>query len=129
MTDPSLLPPISDPETNPSPGLLTKLIQVTQPILHSPRFLPLFIFTAALLTLLVILLRTYSFKPLPPPQPLPTPVSSPQLPPLPPSPFATDAAILDLNLRLTSLQTEINQTDMEESNLLPPPLDLNVTFE
>lgn len=129
MTDSSPLPPISDPETNPPIGLLTKLRQLTQPLIASPRFLPFLIITSTLLTLLFIILKTYSFKPLPPPQPLPTPVSSPQIPTLPPSPFATDAAILDLNLRLTSLQTTLNQTDMEESSLLPPPLDLNVTFE
>lgn len=60
-------------------------------------------------------------------QPAPAPTATPLPEPLL-SPYATDAAILKIEADLKILEKEIEAVDLEESRLLPPSLDLQVSY-
>lgn len=62
-------------------------------------------------------------------QVVPSPVPSVTEKPLrPSSPYATDAAILKIEEDLKSLDQELQTTDLKESGLNPPVLDMKVEF-
>jgi len=46
-----------------------------------------------------------------------------------PSVYATDSAILEIGNRIKEIENEIDQTDLKETGLNPPVLDLEVNFE
>ena len=129
MTDTNSLPPISAPETPDAQGLLTRLKSLSwSKLRHSPLFLPTVLLILLIPTAFLFLSLTRSLNQ-PAPAPLPTlpPVSAPT--PSSPSPFATDSAVLDLEQQLNQLSQDQDQTDMTETNLFPPTLDLDVNFE
>lgn len=66
----------------------------------------------------------------------PSPAKPSLLPPTPtpeekilnPSAYATDAAVLEAEKELEKIENELIETDLYESNLAPPVLDLKVKF-
>jgi len=46
-----------------------------------------------------------------------------------PSVYATDSAVLEIDKKLKEIENEIDQTDLKETGLNPPVLDLEVNFE
>ncbi|OGY15548.1 MAG: hypothetical protein A2784_01070 [Candidatus Chisholmbacteria bacterium RIFCSPHIGHO2_01_FULL_48_12] len=111
-----------------NPGLITRIKALTWPqIRRSPYFL------GSLLGLLVLSLSWILWypgrSPFPQPTLLPTPLPTVPPPARSPSPWATDSAILLTQSALASLSVQIDQTDMAETDLAPPLLDLNVSFE
>ena len=59
-------------------------------------------------------------------QPSPTPISELTTTP---SAYATDSAILRIKNNLQEIEKELGATDLYESGLLPPVLDMKVEFE
>ena len=123
----SPLPSISAPEPGTHQGLITRIKALTWPqIRRSPYFL------GSLLSILILslsLIIWYPVRTTPRPTPLPTPPPVIAPPARSPSPWATDSAILLTQSALASLSAQIDQTDMAETDLTPPLLDLNVSFE
>lgn len=123
----SPLPSISAPEPGTYRGLITRIKALTWPqIRRSPYFL------GSLLSILILslsLIIWYPSRTTPRPTPLPTPPPTTAPPARSPSPWATDSAILLTQSALASLSAQIDQTDMAETDLTPPLLDLDVTFE
>jgi hypothetical protein len=109
------------------PGLITRIKALTWPqIRRSPYFL------GSLLSILILslfLIIWYPGRTTPRPTPLPTPPPTTAPPARSPSPWATDSAILLTQSALASLSAQIDQTDMAETDIAPPLLDLNVSFE
>lgn len=62
---------------------------------------------------------------------IPTPIPEDQLKEetLFSSPYATDEAILSLEKDIQNLDQELQNTDLKERQLLPPPLDMEIKFE
>lgn len=122
------LPSISAPEPIANPGLITRIKALTWPqIRRSPYFLGSL---SGLLILSLSWILWYPGRgPFPQPTPLPTPPPTMAPSPRSPSPWATDSAILLTQSALASLSAQIDQTDMAETDLAPPLLDLNVSFE
>lgn len=54
---------------------------------------------------------------------------TPALTPLPKSPYATDAAILQIQDELKTLEKSLNTIKFRESQLLPPVLDFEVELK
>lgn len=46
-----------------------------------------------------------------------------------PSAYAIDSAVLEIEKRLKEIEKEIDQTDLKETELNPPVLDMDVNFE
>lgn len=46
-----------------------------------------------------------------------------------PSVYATDSAVLEIGEKLKEIENEIDQTDLKETDLNPPVLDMNINFE
>lgn len=128
MTATEPLPSISAPETDIKLPLLPAINLLLRRLWQYHRPVILILATSFLLSIATILyLRPWlNFTP---PQPLPTLPPTPVPTSMPVSPFATDSAILELKLKLKDLSSQIDQTDMDETDLLPPSLDLNVSFE
>lgn len=121
------LPSISAPEPETHRGLITRIRALTWPqIRRSPYFLGSLL-SALILSLSLII--WYPGRSTPRPAPLPTPPPTTAPPARSPSPWATDSAILLTQSALASLSAQIDQTDMAETDLTPPLLDLNVSFE
>lgn len=121
------LPSISAPEPGNYQGLITRIKALTwAQIRRSPYFLGSLL-SALILSLSLII--WYPGRTTPRPTPLPTPPPTTAPPAQSPSPWATDSAILLTRSALASLSAQIDQTDMAETDLTPPLLDLNVTFE
>lgn len=81
-----------------------------------------------ILLVVVIFLETRKTGPTsseqtPTPTPTPTPIVT-----RPVSKWATDQGVLTIEAGLKDLSAEIEQTDLKESNLLPPVLDMQVKF-
>jgi len=82
----------------------------------------------ALLVVAIIL----KLQPKPAPQaplPSPTPTSTPTPEEVFTSPWATDSAVLKIDADLVQLETDLNQVNLQEPNLLPPPIQLKLEFE
>ena len=98
---------------------------------------PIFIFAGIFGGLLVILLAITILFSLKQNQPTPTtqatPTPTPTLPPqeeiTSPPPYATDAAILKMEEEIKALDQELLSTDLKESGLNPPALEMKITFE
>lgn len=65
------------------------------------------------------------------PPPLPTPTIPPFIPPFSatPSAWATEAGVLKIEEDLRNLESDLGITDLSESSLSLPILDMNVNFE
>jgi cytoskeletal protein RodZ len=61
-------------------------------------------------------------------QPSPTPTPTPEYV-TNPSPYATDSAILEIEENIKSLEKHLQETDLKETGLTPPIIDLNVSFK
>jgi hypothetical protein len=98
---------------------------------------PIFIFAGIFGGLLVLLLAAAIFLSFQQGQPTteietkPTPTPTPEFKEeiIPPSPYATDAAILKMEEEIKSLDQEIISTDLKESGLNPPVLEMKIQFE
>ncbi len=85
---------------------------------------------------IVLLIVGSIIKSLKPAKPSSTPIPTPAaLPPLPtpagigiPSRYATDSAVLKIDADVKSLQTKLEGTDLDESNLKPPTINFFVSF-
>ncbi|HEX6976782.1 MAG TPA: hypothetical protein VF185_00280 [Patescibacteria group bacterium] len=85
---------------------------------------------------IVLLLLASIIKSIKPQAPKATPTPTPQAStPLPtpvgigiPSRYATDSAVLKIDEDVKSLQTKLEATDLEESNLRPPDINFFVSF-
>ncbi len=98
-----------------------------------------FVFAGIFGGLLVILLATAIFfdfrsgrvttktEPTPTPTLTPTPEFKEEI--TSPSPYATDAAILKLEEEVKTLDQELLSTDLKESGLNPPVLEMKINFE
>ncbi len=71
-------------------------------------------------------LRINRFKPLVFPSPSPSPYEEEITNP---SVYATDSAVLEIEKRIKEIEKEIDQTDLKETKLNPPVLDLDINFE
>lgn len=71
-------------------------------------------------------LRISRFKPLVFPSPSPSPyeeeITNPSI-------YATDSAVLEIGERLKEINQDLDQTDLKETGLNPPVLDMEVNFE
>ncbi len=54
---------------------------------------------------------------------LPTPVAKQPL-----SRWATDSGVLEIEGNLKALSSDVQNTDLKESNLMPPSLDMEIKF-
>ena len=100
---------------------------------------PILIFTIIFGSLLVILLSitiffdfqqgkiTSQVETTPSPTPTPTTENKEEI--TSPSPYATDAAILKIEEEIKNLDQEIISTDLKESGLNPPKLEMKINFE
>ena len=129
MTDTNSLPPISAPETPDAQGLLTRLKSLSWSKLRHSRIFLGSLFGVLLILALILFFSQLRSRNQPLATPLPTLKPAPSLAPTSPSPFATDSAVLDLEQKLNQLSQDQDQTDMTETNLFPPTLDLDVNFE
>lgn len=59
------------------------------------------------------------------PTPTPTPIGEIATP----SAYATDSAILEIEANLKAIEKDLPATDLRETGLLPPVLDMEVEFE
>ena len=86
------------------------------------------VFVILILILLIVRtsLRVSRFKPPVFPSPSPSPYEEEIINP---SVYATDSAVLEIGNRIKEIEKEIDQTDLKETSLNPPVLDLNVNFE
>jgi len=64
-------------------------------------------------------------------KPTPTPTSTPEFKEeiISPSPYATDAAVLKMEEEIKSLDQGLTSTDLKESGLNPPVLEMKIQFE
>lgn len=98
---------------------------------------PIFIFAGVFGGLLVILLAAVIFLSFQQGRvttmikPTPTPTSTPEFKEeiTVPSPYATDAAILKMEEEIKGVDQELLSTDLKESSLNPPVLEMNIKFE
>jgi hypothetical protein len=60
------------------------------------------------------------------PQPTTTPLPTTIINP---SKYATDSAILEIESQIIQTESDLNSVDLNESELTPPSLDMNVNFE
>jgi len=71
-------------------------------------------------------LRISRFKPPVFPSPSPSPyeeeITNPSI-------YATDSAVLEIDEKLKEIERDIGQTDLKETGLNPPVLDMEVNFE
>jgi hypothetical protein len=94
----------------------------------------LYLLVGLLVLLLVVLLIAASFKvptvqppaAKPSPSPTPTPIEATIASP---SAYASDSAILRMEGELEVIEDKIQATDLKESGLNPPVLDMNVDFK
>lgn len=61
----------------------------------------------------------------PTPKPTPTPIREVATP----SAYATDSAILEIEADLKAIENDLKATDLRETGLQPPVLDMEVEFE
>lgn len=85
-----------------------------------------FVFLALILIIARSSLRISRFKPPVFPSPSPSPYEEEITNP---SVYATDSAVLEIGEKLKEIENEIGQTDLKETSLNPPVLDLEVNFE
>jgi len=96
-----------------------------------------FVFAGIFGSLLVLLLAAAIFLSFQQGQPIkkietkPTPTPTPEFKEeiIPPSPYATDAAILKLENEIKSLDQQIISADLKEASLNPPVLEMKIKFE
>lgn len=85
---------------------------------------------AVCLIVLALLLNTLlkpKVKSEPTPTPTPTPIPT-LVPIIAPSFYATDSAILSLEEEIKKTEIDLLNTDLKESSLNPPALDMNIKF-
>jgi len=70
--------------------------------------------------------RIQQFNLIAPPEPTPTPFEEVIINP---SAYATDSAILETESKLKEIEKTLGQTDLKETGLNPPILDMEVNFE
>jgi len=85
-----------------------------------------FVFLILILIIARSSLRISRFKPPVFPSPSPSPYEEEITNP---SVYATDSAVLEIGNRIKEIENEIGQTDLKETGLNPPVLDLEVNFE
>ena len=85
-----------------------------------------FIFLILILIIIRSSLHISRFKPPVFPSPSPSPYEEEITNP---SVYATDSAVLEIGEKLKEIESDIDQTDLKETGLNPPVLDLNVNFE
>ena len=61
------------------------------------------------------------------PTPTPTPEFKEEI--IPPSPYATDTAILKMEEEIKNLDQQLTSADLKESGLNPPILEMKIQFE
>jgi len=71
-------------------------------------------------------LRISRFKPPVFPSPSPSPYEEEITNP---SVYATDSAVLEIGEKLKGIEQDLDKTDLKETELNPPVLDLEVNFE
>lgn len=86
------------------------------------------VFVFLILVLLIVRssLRISRFKPPVFPSPSPSPYEEEITNP---SAYATDSAVLEIGEKLKEIERDLDQTDLKETGLNPPVLDLEVNFE
>lgn len=113
-------------------GLLSRLRAKLKEIFSDKKKKNVFIGIGVLTILLLIIIvvqSTYRISLLKTPV-LPSPTPSPFEEEIAsPSAYATDSAVLDVEKRLKEIEKEIDQTDLKETGLNPPVLDMEVNFE
>lgn len=85
-----------------------------------------FIFLILILIIARSSLRISRFKPPVFPSPSPTPYEEEITNP---SAYATDSAVLEIGERIKEINQDLDKTDLKETGLNPPVLDMDVNFE
>ena len=85
-----------------------------------------FVFLVLILLIARSSLRISRFKPPIFPSPSPSPYEEEITNP---SVYATDSAVLEIGKRIREIDQDLDKTDLKETGLNPPVLDLNINFE
>ena len=116
------------PEELKKPHFLQNLIERVKKINRKLIFIGLgmIIFIIALLIIIFSSFRIAEFKPAVFPSPSPSPFEEEIINP---SAYATDSAVLEIEKRLKEIEQNLDKTDLKETSLNPPVLDIEINFE